>query len=90
MIKIDISIELSNDEVLFLRKHFEDDSEKQLSAFRYYINNKTPSDYNIIIDKLSNDGILNEDHVGNHKLTFIGKIIVKKINRNSIIDGLLE
>ena len=91
IININIDIELNNDQIYLLRKFYIDKSTKQ-----FHISSKPGqsgwsfSSYNIIADSLVDKDILKKDNMFNYGLTIIGHFIIDKIDRNKIIDNILN
>ncbi len=82
IININIDIELNSEQILFLRKFYIDKSTKQFLS-------RTSNDTQIA-DSLQDRDILKKDNLMNYTLTTIGNIIVDKIDRDKIINNILE
>lgn len=96
IININIDIELSQEEIHLLRKHFNNGrTSKQFWALRPMINITSKKkleidkEYNIV-ESLLNKEVFKKDMMNNYTLTKIGNIIVDKIDRDKIINNILE
>jgi hypothetical protein len=88
IININIDIELNNDQIYLLRKFYIDKSTKQfwgrepLSAH--------PDLDKSIAESLVDKDILKKDNMFNYTLTILGHSIIDKIDRNKIIDRIIN
>ena len=96
-ININISVDLTQSEIQFLRKYFEDPNqirspyfsfskEAELKFYQPVSSFRGQDVYESLIKK----EILKIDNLRNISLTTIGKLIVEKIDRGNIIDDLLN
>ena len=92
-INININIELSQEEIHLLRKYYTNGrTSKQFWAPRMISTNKQleiVKEY-IIAESLLNKEVFKKDMMNNYTLTTIGNIIVDKIDRDKIINNILE
>ena len=82
IININIDIELNSEQILFLRKFYIDKSTKQFLS-------RTSNDTQIA-DSLQDRDILKKDNLMNYTLTILGHLIIDKIDRDKIINNILE
>jgi len=82
IININIDIELNKEQILFLRKFYIDKSTKQFLS-------RTSNDTKIA-DSLQDRDILKKDNLMNYTLTILGHLIIDKIDRDKIINNILE
>lgn len=88
IININIDIELNKEQVSFLRKFYIDKSTRQ-----FHISSKSgwrASPDNIIADSLVYRDILKKDHIMNYTLTILGHYIIDKIDRDKIINSIIN
>lgn len=92
IININIDIELNNEQVSLLRKFYIDKSTRQ-----FHISNKPGqgvgwsfSPDNFIAESLVDRDILKKDKMMNYTLTILGHSIIDKIDRDKIIDNILN
>jgi len=92
IININIDIELNNDQIFFLRKFYIDKSTRQ-----FHISSKPGqsagwifSSDNIIAESLVDKDILKKDNMMNYTLTILGHKIIDKIDRDKIIDRIIN
>lgn len=86
IININIDIELNNDQISFLRKYYIDKSTRQfLQSFGEQANIDTK-----ITRSLVDRDILKKDNMMNYTLTLLGHYIIDKIDRDKIIDNILN
>ena len=92
IININIDIELNKDQIYLLRKFYIDKSTKQ-----FHISSKPGqsagwsfSSDNIIAESLVNIDILKKDNMMNYTLTILGHKIIDKIDRDKIIDRIIN
>ena len=93
--KIELDLELTVDEIKILRKYFDKEDTKLNPYFMGYFNKKfnTPESINNIreiLSSLEKKEVLREDQIHNYELTIVGKFILSKINRENLINKLLE
>ena len=91
-ININISVDLTQSEIQFLRKYFEDPNQIRSPYFSF---SKAPvisieGELKDVYESLIKKEILKIDNLRNISLTTIGKLIVEKIDRGNIIDDLLN
>lgn len=79
---INIEVELTNDELSFLRKEFEGRPHRSFN--RYF--NQPPTHFFSLLKK----DILVTDSMGNSSLTTIGKMVMDRIDRDNRIDEILN
>ena len=82
IININIDIELNKEQILFLRKFYIDKSTKQFLS-------RTSNDTKIA-DSLQDRDILKKDNMFNYTLTILGHLIIDKIDRDKIIDSIIN
>jgi len=92
IININIDIELNNEQIYLLRTFYIDKSTKQ-----FHISSKPGqsagwsfSSDNIIAESLVNIDILKKDNMMNYTLTILGHKIIDKIDRDKIIDRIIN
>ena len=85
-ININISVDLTQSEIQFLRKYFEDPNQIRSPYFSFSKEAELKDVYESLIKK----EILKIDNLRNISLTTIGKLSVEKIDRGNIIDDLLN
>jgi hypothetical protein len=79
IIKINIDIELNNEQVSFLRRFYIDKSTRQFWDF----------DKSIAKSLVDRD-VLKKDNMMNYTLTILGHKIIDKIDRDKIIDRIIN
>jgi hypothetical protein len=92
IININIDIELNNDQIFFLRKFYIDKSTRQ-----FHISSKPGqtagwsfSPDNIIAESLVDKDILKKGARMNYTITLLGQLILDKIDRDKIIDRIIN
>jgi len=87
IININIDIELNNEQVSLLRKFYIDKSTRQFWG-------STPGRSNVwnksIAESLLDKDILKKDGMMNYTLTILGHKIIDKIDRDKIIDRIIN
>ena len=83
IININIDIELNNDQIYLLRKFYIDKSTKQ------FWGRSVRPDLDIA-ESLVDKDILKKDHHINYTLTILGHKIIDKIDRDKIIDRIIN
>jgi hypothetical protein len=81
IININIDIELNNDQIYLLRTFYIDKSTKQFWG---------PDLDKSIAESLVDKDILKKDNMFNYGLTILGHSIIDKIDRDKIIDRILN
>lgn len=98
-ININISVDLIQCEIQFLRKYFEDPNKivflllcnfSAIAARNPYLSFSKEAELKDVYESLIKKEILKIDNLRNISLTTIGKLIVEKIDRGNIIDDLLN
>lgn len=92
-IDININIELNKEEIQLLRKYYTNGkTSKQFLGIPNRNTNveKEPGKEYNIVKILTEKEILIKDNMMNFKLSIIGKIVVDKIDRDKIINNILE
>jgi len=93
IVNINISVELTQIEITFLRKYFDKNPDKIINPHFSLPGNKAIMAINeekSNFDSLIKKDILKMDSIGNATLTTLGKLIIEKIDRGNIIDDLLN
>lgn len=93
IININIDIELSQDEINLLRKYYLDKHTQQFwNPIKVYNQHKPDlkTQETLTVKKLTEKNILKEDNMFNFELTQIGLAIMDKIDRDKIIDNILN
>ena len=88
-ISVNISVDLTIDEISFLRKNFDKNIDRSINIF-IYLHLPGKCDEKNIYDSLAKKDILKKDDMRNVSLTTIGKLIMEKIDRGNIIDDILN
>ena len=97
-ININISVDLTQSEIQFLRKYFEDPNQIRRVTLVVlgqtirspYFSFSKEAELKDVYESLIKKEILKIDNLRNISLTTIGKLIVEKIDRGNIIDDLLN
>ena len=90
IININIDVELNNDQIYFLRKFYIDKSTRQFHISSRPGHGWSFSSDNIIAESLVNIDILKKDNMMNYTLTILGHKIMDKIDRDKIIDRIIN
>ena len=85
ILNLNISVDLEENEVKFLRVEFSQNHKKILNA--YWIILKLKSE---LMESLIKKSVLIKDEIGNCKLTPIGVSIMNEIDRDKRLEKLLE
>ena len=85
IININIDIEINNDQIHLLRTFYIDKSSKPGQSAGWSF-----SSDNIIAESLVNIDILKKDNMMNYTLTILGHKIMDKIDRDKIIDRIIN
>jgi hypothetical protein len=88
IININIDIELNNDQIYLLRKFYIDKSTKQFWG-RDPLSVRPDLDKSIAESLVDRD-ILKKDNMMNYTLTILGHKIIDKIDRDKIIDRIIN
>ena len=83
IININIDIELNNEQVSLLRKFYIDKSTRQFWSDSNAWNKS-------IAESLLDKDILKKDNMMNYTLTILGQKIIDKIDRDKIIDRIIN
>jgi len=90
IVNINIDIELNNEQIYLLRKFYIDKSTRQFWTPIRKIQSDTQAIDTKIAESLVNIDILKKDNMFNYGLTILGHFIIDKIDRNKIIDNILN
>ena len=88
IININIDVELNNDQIYLLRTFYIDKSTKQFWG-RDVLSVRPDLDKSIA-ESLVNIDILKKDNMMNYTLTILGHKIIDKIDRDKIIDRIIN
>lgn len=90
IINVNIDIELNNEQIYLLRKFYIDKSTRQFWTPIRKIQSETQVIDTKIADSLVDKDILKKDNMFNYGLTTLGHYIIDKIDRNKIIDSIIN
>ena len=90
IINVNIDIELNNEQIYLLRKFYIDRSTRQFWTPIRKIQSNTQVTDTKIADSLVDKDILKKDNMFNYGLTTLGHYIIDKIDRNKIIDSIIN
>jgi hypothetical protein len=86
--KLNVEIELSIDEINFLKKYF-DDNRVPNKIFLWDVKPNLKENQKNYFEELQSKGVIKMDNINNCYLTDAGKQIFEQVSRENIIDKLI-